>query len=336
MLGKGVSREHFQPRTCSGKKKPKTGQVEGKLKNIVYIDVESDQVDDCVIIDYPEFVSQQKSLGSSGPSRTTQSVISIDDDDDDDDDESDDRDNPGVDAEGVGELDSDASSSQRPSSASGCMKKSTHVGVDDCDVSKKDSVSRMEKGKETCSASVKAADRNRYGLFESESSDSDCSDCEVMEHEQWEKVSAKRKRHVFNDQFFQDERSFTVKDDSQVDGIHINLKKENSFKNSGQKAEQKNFKSPRSEEMNSFHQCSDTEQGKKTGRKKASPCPKNKNCKFCNGITNASTFEKELDGEESSFMSQDAPDCQDDNDERLVNDDGMGLHDKDSDFTASK
>ena len=87
-MGKRVSREHFQPRPCSGKTE--------NLKNTVFIDVD-DQVDDVdvVIIDYKEFMSKSHGSGASSRDRvcTPQSVISIDDDDDE---ESDDAEFPGV------------------------------------------------------------------------------------------------------------------------------------------------------------------------------------------------------------------------------------------------
>ncbi|KAI4314053.1 hypothetical protein L6164_026996 [Bauhinia variegata] len=188
MIGEGVSKQRFHPQMCSGKKTPKTGRVEGKCKNIVYIDIDivdidSDQVDDVVIIDYPEFM-QQKSHGSSGKG-PLQSVISIDDDDS--------NEFPGTVAEGGGELDSDASSSKVhfPPSTSDC-----HV------VHERSSSSNSPECERTFSS--KDAQKNRYGLndeSESGSSDSDCSDCELMEAcEQWEKASFKRKRQVFSGQ----------------------------------------------------------------------------------------------------------------------------------------
>uniref|UniRef100_A0A2K3LJR8 Dentin sialophosphoprotein n=1 Tax=Trifolium pratense TaxID=57577 RepID=A0A2K3LJR8_TRIPR len=180
MLGKGVSREYFQPRTCStGKNASKTGQAKRDLENIVYIDLDSDQFDDVEIIDCPEAVLE-KLRGFSGPSKdrtsTPQSVISIDDDDDD---ESDDVDHSGIDVDGVGEFDSDASSNKRFSTPSS-VRNSVHADVDDCDVY----VSKRHK-----STGFYSNHWNRDG---------DCSDCEVIKREQWEKVSAKRNRNENN------------------------------------------------------------------------------------------------------------------------------------------
>lgn len=214
MIGKGVLEERFQPRTCSGKRIPKTGQGKGHCKNVVLIDVDVDQVDDVVIIDLPEY-GQQKLHCSSVESRDRkcppQCVISIDDD------ESNDADHPGTIAESGGELDSDASSSKRFPPAQGCMRNSVHINIDDCHVHEKGTPSNLPKCRQTCSA--KTADRNRYGLdaSESELSESDCSDCEVIEVcEQWEKASVKRKRRGFNDQAGFDEHASSS-------GLHSNF-----------------------------------------------------------------------------------------------------------------
>ena len=197
MMGKHVSREHFQPRACSGKKE--------NLKHTVFIDVD-DQVDDVdvdvTIIDYEEFMS--KLHGSSAPSTdrvcTPQSVISIDDDDSDD--ESDDAEIPGVVAGGVGELDSDACSSERSSPDPSGMRNSVHVDVDD-DSGVCEKVTESDKLKSRKASSANGIGGCRHGIDwgDSESSESDCSDCELMDREQWEKISLKRKRSAFNDQF---------------------------------------------------------------------------------------------------------------------------------------
>ncbi|XP_061337243.1 uncharacterized protein LOC133284264 isoform X2 [Gastrolobium bilobum] len=305
-MGKRVLRENFQPQTCSGKRAKKTVQGKGNLKNTVFIDVDSYQGDDVIIIDLSEFGPQFH--GSSVPSRdrtyTPQRVISIDDDDDDaddesgDDDESDAATHRGIISEGVGDLDSDASSSIKLSPAPSCMQNSVHVDVDDGHVNEKDS--------------TKDTGRNRYGLdgSESESPESDCSDCELMDREQWEKVLFERKHHVFNDQSCYDEHasssgvhsniyadvevenmneqhagnpvysgpsngeyvkenqsSFSVKGDGQVDDINFNLGTENSFKDSDQQVRQDSFKSPGSEsieEMQSLRQGCDIEHGERT------------------------------------------------------------------------
>ncbi|XP_027361184.1 uncharacterized protein LOC113869179 isoform X2 [Abrus precatorius] len=375
-MGKGVSREHFQPKTCSGKK--------DNFKNIVFIDVDSDQVDDVVIIDFPEFMS--KLHGSGAPSRdrvfTPQSVISIDDDDDE---ESDDVERPGIVGEGVGELDSDASSSKRFSPESSGMRNSVHINVDNS-VCEKDFGSNRQKSRKACFA--KDTGRNHFGLdgCESKSSESDCSDCELMEREQWEKISLKRKRSVFNDQpsyndhasssrlhrnsdiyididvenwseqneggatypgpdngnyVKENQSSFSVKGDSQVDGTSKTLRSESI------------------EEMQSLHRRSDNEHGKSTRGTDFHPCSGNKNSNFCSGVTGASWFNTELGGRESKFvnLSQEARERQVDNsgsalkskddnlseansnstfiDERCVNCDGLALNDQVCGHSAS-
>ncbi|RDX74612.1 hypothetical protein CR513_45624, partial [Mucuna pruriens] len=381
MMGKGVSREHFQPKTCSGKKE--------NFKNIVFIDVDSDQVDDVVIIDFPEFIS--KSHGSGGPSRdrvyTPQSVISIDDDDDDDE-ESDDAGIPEIVAGGVGELDSDASSSKRFSPDSSGLRNSIHIDVDDSDVCEKESESDVLKSRKA--SSTNGTGRNRYGLdgSESESSETDCSDCELMDREQWEKVSLKRKRCVFSDQPCNDEpasssglhcnsnvyidideenrteqngggtayscpahgkyvkenqSSFSVKGDSQVNGIYFNHGAENSIKDSDEKVEWKTSISSLFEsipEMQPLHRSFDIEHGKSTS-----------------GVTSVSRFNTEFSGKESNLnLSQEAHErkvsntgstlkSKDENlsevnsncasvDERHVNCDGYALKDQDCGLTA--
>ncbi|KAG5059640.1 hypothetical protein JHK87_000669 [Glycine soja] len=210
-MGKHVSREHFQPRACSGKKE--------NLKHTVFIDVD-DQVDDVdvdvTIIDYEEFMS--KLHGSSAPSTdrvcTPQSVISIDDDDSDD--ESDDAEIPGVVAGGVGELDSDACSSERSSPDPSGMRNSVHVDVDD-DSGVCEKVTESDKLKSRKASSANGIGGCRHGIDwgDSESSESDCSDCELMDREQWEKISLKRKRSAFNDQPCYDEHGSSS-------GLHCN------------------------------------------------------------------------------------------------------------------
>ncbi|KAF1863492.1 hypothetical protein Lal_00030526 [Lupinus albus] len=287
MIGKGVLRENFQPQSCSEKKVPRTNQGKGKLKNVITIDIDNDDVDDVVILEFHD--CQQRSFhGNNVPSKervcTPQSVISIDDDD-----ESDDADHTGYVADSFGESDSDTSSSKRFSPSSSRMQNFVHIDVDDSHVNGKKS--NEQKNRQPCSA--KTAARNRYGLdsSESESSKSDCSDCEVIEVcELWEKASVKRKRRWFNDQFCPDQHasssgfpcntdtkvgskakqhpgspvysgpsngkyvkrrqsSFSTKDDSQVNGIYSNLEVEKPFKDSGKKVDEESSKSCRPEFM---------------------------------------------------------------------------------------
>lgn len=372
MVGKGVSREHFQPKTCSGKKE--------NFKNIVFIDVDSDQVDDVVIIDdSPGFKS--KSHGFGGPSRekvyTPQSVISIDDDDDDDYEESDDVEIPGIVAGSVGESDSDACSSKSFSPESSGVRNYVHIDVDGSGVCEKESESDMRKSRKASSA--KGTGRNRHGLdgFESESSESDCSDCELMDREQWEKVSLKRKRCVFNDdpgydehvsssglhcnsnayidideenrtkenaggtaysgpsngKYVKDNKStFSVKGDSQVDGIYSNLGAENSVKDSHEKVDREAFVSSlfeSTEKISPLHRSSGIEHGKNTRSKESN---------FVNMSQEA--CERQVSNTGSTLKSKDDNLCELNSnrasvDENHVNYDGLALMDQDCGLTAS-
>lgn len=300
MLGKGVSREHFRPRTCSsGKNASKTGQAKGDLENIVFIDLDSDHFDDVEII------------GSSGPSKdrtsTPQSVISIDDDDDDDsdddddddDDESGDVDQSGIDVDGVGELDSDASSNKRFSMPSSSARKSIYVDVDDCDVYENGSVSKRQKSNKASASNVRkkvfspnAKERNRYGLYgsESDSSDSDCSDCEVIKREQWEEDTAMKKGRVFNEHV-------------SSSGLHTNNYNNREVENRSEKHGKGPLYGPScsKENQSSFTGKDDIRNGERTTKKKVNPCPKSKNCNFCNDGIGSSKSRNELGDDESTF-----------------------------------
>jgi len=369
MTGKGVSREHFQPKTCSGKRED--------FRKIVFIDVDSDQADEVVIIDYPEFIS--KSHVSGAPSRervcTPQSVISIDDDDDE---ESDDAEIAGVVAGGVADLDSDASSSKRSSPDSSGVRDSIDIDVDENGVREKES--EFDGLKNRKAGPGEGTSRNRYGLdgSESESSDSDCSDCELMDREQWEKMSIKRKRTGFNDQPCYDEHASSS-------GLHFNnnvytdmdeenrnrenagstthfcpTNDENVEKNqSSFPSEWEAFKSSLFEftekERQSLHQSCEVEHGRSTRSKDFSPGAQNESTDFYTDVTGVSRFDKELSGEECglSNLSQEAhknrvtnpePKSKDDSlfdtnskcasaDERHVNCDGPALNDHDCELT---
>ncbi|XP_059445585.1 uncharacterized protein LOC132177333 [Corylus avellana] len=212
MGGKGVSRGHSQPGTSSGKKRLKTGETKGNLDDVVLIDVDSDQSSNVIIIDGPEPI-QQTLRGSNvqrkGRKFPLEGVISIDDD------ESDIMDHPGISDKGGGDLDSDATSSKRCCPSSKNMRNTVDLDGDECCVvHEKRSSFKLSKCNQTYSE--KTASRNRYGLdseFESGSSDSDCSDCELMEgsfgklHEQWKKASLKRKHDLPNGQSGSDDQT---------------------------------------------------------------------------------------------------------------------------------
>lgn len=195
MKGKGVFREHSHRRCSSGRKK-----VIGTPSNVTFIDLDGDNV---VIIDATES-SQQKFKSSSVLTAdgkcAFQGVINIDDDEDKDVD-------PGmcVDADADGDLVSDASSTKSRFPAFKTMQNNIELDADECQViPEKTSAFHFSKCNQTYCTN--ASGRNRYGLdpdFDNSLSDSDFSDCELMEdsfgkvREQWERASLKRK-HVQN------------------------------------------------------------------------------------------------------------------------------------------
>ncbi|MED6162284.1 hypothetical protein PIB30_068962 [Stylosanthes scabra] len=367
MIGKGIFRENFQPQSCSGKSAPKTGKGGGSSENIVIIDADSDRGEDVIIIDDCDERVYKKSPGASGsvPSRvrtyTHQSVISVDDDDGSDDEV----------VEGVGELDSDASSSKRCSSGPSFMQKSIHIDIDDSQVYQSGFVSSTQRSRETCSAKATNGSRhgldgsvnpgrNRYGLdgSETESSDSDCSDCEVLEAcEPWERASVKRKRHVSNDQSYygehpsssgfhgnlyvdvemeesdeQDEESPEysapsnenyVKENRStvsVDGINcFSTGTENPFKDSDQRVDQDCVKSAK--EAQSFSQSSDSEHAERSRSED----------NFYGDVSCASRFEKESGGKDTNFMSSSKGAC-----EIQVDDNGSALRSNNDNLSPEK
>lgn len=232
MGGKGVSRGHSQPGTSSGKKRLKSGETKGNFDDVVLIDVDSDLSSNVIIIDVPEPI-QQRLRGSNvqrkGRKFPLEGIISIDDD------ESDIMDHPGISDKGGGDLDSDATSSKRCCPASKNMRNTVDLDGDECwVVHEKISSFKLSKCKKTYSE--KATSRNRYGLdseSESGSSDSDCSDCELMEgsfgklHEQWKKASLKKKHDLPNGQSGSDDQ--TSISGSHTD-CHANVEVENRTK----------------------------------------------------------------------------------------------------------
>ncbi|PON64469.1 DnaJ domain containing protein [Trema orientale] len=190
MKGKGVFREHSHRRRSSGKK------VKGTPSNVAVIDLDGDNV---VIIDGTES-SHQKFKSSSvvtGDGRFSfQGVINLDDDDDD----------PGICVDADGDLVSDASSTKSRYPAFKTMQTSVELDADECQViPEKNSTFQFSKCKQTYR--TKSSGRNCYGLdpyFDNGSTDSDFSDCELMEdsfgkiREQWERASLKRKHGAQN------------------------------------------------------------------------------------------------------------------------------------------
>ncbi|XP_022727334.1 uncharacterized protein LOC111283165 isoform X2 [Durio zibethinus] len=203
MRGKGVMRGFSRPKSCSRKKTLKRCNMKGKFENVVLIDVDGDGCENVIIIDAFESVGEdlQGSSGSKGGKRfPSPGVISIDDD------ETDTIDDPEICVE-CGPSDSDASSS-KSCPAPDFMRKSAGLYDDECQfVREKKSAFKLSKCKKTYTG--KTPCRKCFGLSpesEDSSSESDCSDCELMEgcfgklREQWEKAFQQKKYSVRNGQ----------------------------------------------------------------------------------------------------------------------------------------
>lgn len=187
MRGKGISSEHSHLRRSSKNKTATKGKVNGTTGNVVIIDLDDDSV---VIIDPAE--SSKQKFESSNVVR--EGIINIDDDEDSDLD-------PGICVDGDGDLVSDASSSKIQFPAFKTVRNSLNSDTDECRVIReKTSAFQFSKCKQTYC--TKASGRNRYGLDPASnngSSDSDCSDCELMEdsfiiREQWDRILLKKKQ----------------------------------------------------------------------------------------------------------------------------------------------
>ncbi|XWS69599.1 hypothetical protein CRYUN_Cryun04dG0192600 [Craigia yunnanensis] len=196
MRGKGVMRGLSQPKSCSRKKMLKSCNMKRKFENGVLIDVDGDRCENVIIIDAYESVGEdlQGSSGSKGGKRfPSPGIISIDDD------ETDNMDDPGICVE-CSDLDSDASSS-KSCPASDFMRKSEGLDDDECQfVREKKPAFKLSKCKKTYTGKTPCG--KRFGLSpesEDSSSESDCSDCELMEgsvgklREQWEKAFQRKK-----------------------------------------------------------------------------------------------------------------------------------------------
>ncbi|XWS23054.1 hypothetical protein CRYUN_Cryun29cG0088700 [Craigia yunnanensis] len=178
--------------------------MKGKFENPVLIDVDGDRCENVIIIDAPESVEEdlQGSSGSKGGKRfLSPRVISVDDD------ETDNMDDPEICVECGGDLDSDASS-RKSCPAPDFTRKSTGLDDDDCQfIREKKSVFKLSKCKKTYIGKTPCG--KRFGLSpksEDSSSESDCSDCELMEgsvgklQEQWEKAFLRKRYNVRNGQ----------------------------------------------------------------------------------------------------------------------------------------
>ncbi|KAK0573230.1 hypothetical protein LWI29_004634 [Acer saccharum] len=174
-----ISRDCSQPRTWTRKQTLKSCEMKGGLDNVVVIDVDSDKLDNVIIIDVPESIQQNlrsSSVSRKGKKIEFRGIISIDDDETDN-----------VDP-----------------TVPDYVHKSKDLDDDECRVVREENPAfKFSKCKQAFSG--KNSCKNRFGLYpesESGSSDSDYSDCAVMEdsfgkiHAEWEKASLKRKSNV--------------------------------------------------------------------------------------------------------------------------------------------
>ncbi|PSR88191.1 J domain-containing protein required for chloroplast accumulation response like [Actinidia chinensis var. chinensis] len=182
MRGKGKSVGPPQSRTRSERNTLKRCKNNGGADNIVLIDVDSDYIDNVIIIDVPESI-KKKLRGSS--------VICIDDD------ESSDSNHHGVGEEGGGHSYHDASSSGN------CTQNFVDPVGDECQfVHENTSPLKLSKCKRTYSG--KGSSRSRYGLGPGLDCGLSDNDCEFMEdsfgklREQWEKANMRKNYDVRN------------------------------------------------------------------------------------------------------------------------------------------
>ncbi|XP_021756374.1 uncharacterized protein LOC110721511 [Chenopodium quinoa] len=175
--------DHYMPKSCFNKRILKEC-TSRKRENIVLIEV--DDISEVIILDdVPE--SFQKKFR-----KRPKHVISIDDDDD--------GGGGGGSRDGACHTHSDATSSNRCFPTEAADPSTSHYVNEDVNEGNTPPV-KLSKSKRTYSG--KSIPRNRYGLGPDSdggcSSESDCSDCELMEgssnklREQWEKASLKRR-----------------------------------------------------------------------------------------------------------------------------------------------
>ncbi|GER40588.1 chaperone DnaJ-domain superfamily protein [Striga asiatica] len=184
----GISIGHPHPRPCSGEKTLRRCRNYEEADNVIVIDVDADNFDNVVIIDTPE--RPPKTQPSEGKHKKDKkwsfpNVICIDDDEN-------------CEAAGFSSGASSDGESFRVSTKYSAGKES-ECGQDVTPPVRLSSCKRTYSGK--------GSTRNRYGLdldYESDSSDSDYPDCELVEdssgkvQEQWEKASSRRKKDLQN------------------------------------------------------------------------------------------------------------------------------------------
>ncbi|KAG8383009.1 hypothetical protein BUALT_Bualt05G0139300 [Buddleja alternifolia] len=201
MSGISIGRSH--PRPCSGRKTLRRCRNNEEAHNVILIDADSENFDNVIIIDVPESLPKNSRGPRKDKKRSPRNVIYIDDDDDDDDD--DDETPSSNHFVGVNNVSctAGASSSRKSRPAA---KHSVDAVDEECEfVHVNVTPVRLSKCKRTYSG--KASARNCYGLdtdSETDSSDNECPDCEIVEdssgevQQQWEKAFSRRRKDTNN------------------------------------------------------------------------------------------------------------------------------------------
>ncbi|KAL0327096.1 UNVERIFIED_CONTAM: hypothetical protein Sangu_1787600 [Sesamum angustifolium] len=195
----GISIGHSHPRPCSGEKTLRRCRNNEEADNVILIDTDSEKFENVIIIDIPESLPKKRQ-GSrvlrKDKKWSFRNVIYIDDD------ETPDSNHPN----GVNNASSSAGTSFDGASC-GVAKNfedSSDGTAEECQFVQDNATPvRLSKCKRTYSG--KASARSRYGLnsdSESDSSDSDCPDCELLEdssgevQELWERAFSRRRKDI--------------------------------------------------------------------------------------------------------------------------------------------
>ncbi|KAK4423662.1 hypothetical protein Salat_1949100 [Sesamum alatum] len=193
----GISIGHSHPRPCSGEKTLRRCRNNEEADNVILIDADSEKFDNVIIIDIPESLPKKRQgsrMLRKDKKWLFRNVIYIDDDENPDSNHS----------IGVNNVSSSAGTSSNGASCfvAKNFADSSDAAVGECQfVQDNTTPVRLSKCKRTYSG--KASARNRYGLdtdSESDSSDSDCPDCELLEdssgevQELWERAFSRRRK----------------------------------------------------------------------------------------------------------------------------------------------
>ncbi|KAL2233485.1 uncharacterized protein LOC105156468 [Sesamum indicum] len=195
----GISVGHSHPRPCSGEKTLRRCRNNEEADNVILIDADSEKFDNVIIIDIPESLPKKRQglhMLRKDKKWSFRNVIYIDDDETPDSNHS----------IGVNNVSSSAGTSSNRASCRGSKNfaDSSDATAEECQFVQDNATPvRLSKCKRTYSG--KALARNRYGLSsdsESDSSDSDCPDCEVLEdssgevQELWERAFSRRRKDI--------------------------------------------------------------------------------------------------------------------------------------------